>query len=192
MPCSRWRHCRAERENSREGGIELELAGLAVPGCDFEKGCGWFGRWMASHLLGLRCLLGLLLFPPSPSASPVSLEQCGSWGQAEGQVQTQNWQGVSVVCWDLLANQNMTELGVCQGDQTQLCVHKVPVRRGQRGQGQQWVVLWSCPKCPARSGDSPAAAEGHRALCAAGLSRRQKVERAMNQLIMIITVLCLS
>lgn len=50
-------------------------------------------------------------------------------------------------------------------------------------------VPWQ--ECPG-VGDSPAAAERHHPLCAAGLSRRQKVVQEMNQLVMIIMVLCLS
>lgn len=56
---------------------------------------------MASHLLGFKYLLGLLLLPPSPSAAPISLEQCG--GREGVRYCPRTGRGSGVLCWDLLA-----------------------------------------------------------------------------------------
>lgn len=78
-----------------------------------------------------------------------------------------------------------------------VAIKQSPHEEGTEGSGTAEggaVVLPKVPwqECPG-VGDSPAAAaERHHPLCAAGLSRRQKVVQEMNQLVMIIMVLCLS
>lgn len=105
-----------------------------------------------------------------------------------------------MVCWDLLANQNvpgpLCVLGRTDSALGSVAIKQSPHEEGTEGSGTAEggaVVLPKVPwqECPG-VGDSPAAAERHRPLCAAGLSRRQKVVQEMNQLVMIIMVLCLS
>lgn len=105
-----------------------------------------------------------------------------------------------MVCWDLLANQNvpgpLCVLGRTDSALGSVAIKSSPHEEGTEGSGTAEggaVVLPKVPwqECPG-VGDSPAAAERHHPLCAAGLSRRQKVVQEMNQLVMIIMVLYLS
>lgn len=76
-----------------------------------------------------------------------------------------------------------------------VAIEQSPCEEGTEGSGTAAGGAVALPQCPGRSdssGDSPAAAGGHHPFCAAGLSRRQKVVGEMNQLIMMIIVLCLS
>lgn len=51
MPCSRRRHVVGLERKTHEK-VELNQIWLDwLPGCDLDKGCGWFWRWMANHLL---------------------------------------------------------------------------------------------------------------------------------------------
>lgn len=180
----------------------MHLAGLAVPGCDFNKGCGWFGKWMASHLLGFKSP-GIAAFSTTSLCfSPVSVEQCGPWGQAGAQGLTQPWQGISGGLMGSAGKSKFARTSLC-AEENRPSFGPMAIKQNPREEGTRGVrdcSGWCCGPVQSalagvtRSGaqSSPAAAERHRPLCAAGLSRRQKVEREMNQLIMIITVLCLS
>lgn len=51
VPCSRRRHVVGLERKTHEK-VELNQIWLDwLPGCDLDKGCGWFWRWMANHLL---------------------------------------------------------------------------------------------------------------------------------------------
>lgn len=119
VPCSRWRHCRAERENSWEGGIGLDLAGLAVPECDSDKGGGWqVISWDLS--ISLDCCFSHHL----PLLLPSAWSSVGTGRGSGTDPELAGGQGCSAgICWQTKMCQDFC---VCQGEQTQLWVLFTP------------------------------------------------------------------
>lgn len=79
---------------------------------------------------------GIAAFPTISLCSPVSLEQCGSWGQAEGQVLTQNWQGVS---GDLLGSAGKSKYARawCVSGRSDPALGPVAIKQSPREEGTE-------------------------------------------------------